>query len=128
MFALLPERINLMIAKPNLDTYYLARGWETGVLTVSQIWDGGVLWRGEYAHCGAITDLAWSPDGQWLASGGLDGMVRVWQAESGYLLQAFPHGDAVQRLRWSARGTLASSSGATIHLWSLALSQPALAA
>lgn len=109
-----------MIIRPNFLTYQLARGGETGTLSVSRIQDGVVLWRGEQAHCGLITDLAWSYDGQMLASSGQDGIVRVWQANNGNLLSAFSHGEQVRRLRWSSQGMLASVSGASIHLWSLA--------
>lgn len=109
-----------MIVRPNFLTYQLARGGDTGTLAVSRIQDGVVLWRGEQAHHGPITNLAWSYDGQMLASGGQDGIVRVWQAKTGDLLYSFSHGEQVQRLRWSSQGMLASASGATIHLWSLA--------
>ncbi len=107
---------------PNFLTHYLARGEETGTLSVSRLPDGVVLWRGEHAHQGAITELAWSADGQLLASGGQDGMVRVWQAGTGALLHTFLHGEAVRRLRWSPQGMLASASENTIHLWPLVAS------
>lgn len=109
-----------MIVRPHLWTHALARGGETGTLTVSRIRDGVVLWQRTQAHRDAITHLAWSPDGQMLASGGQDGMVRVWQAKTGKLLRAFPHGEPVWRLQWSPQGTLASTSRNAIHLWSLA--------
>jgi hypothetical protein len=34
-------------------------------------------------HEGGATALAWSPDGRWLASGGADGRIRLWNAETG---------------------------------------------
>jgi WD40 repeat protein len=34
-------------------------------------------------HTGAVTSVAWSPDGQQLASGSYDKSIRVWDAESG---------------------------------------------
>ena len=33
-----------------------------------------------YDHTAWVRDVAWSPDGQFLASGSHDGTVRVWQA------------------------------------------------
>lgn len=32
-----------------------------------------------YGHRDSVTSLAWSPDGEWLVSGGLDGAVRLWE-------------------------------------------------
>lgn len=113
-----------MIARPTLR--YLARGDRTGTLSVSQIEDGLPLWRDEHAHRGAITHLAWSPDGLFLASGGQDGAVHIWQSTSGALLHSFVHGQAVQRLRWSAdNARIASVSAEHVRLWSL---QPVMAA
>lgn len=113
-----------MIVRPNFLAYYLARGRETGSLSVSCILDGVTLWRKEHAHSGAITELTWSCDGQLLASGSQDGMVCVWTAETGNLLSAFSHGEWVQRLRWSPQGVLASTSDTIIHIWTLAATTP----
>ncbi|HEU5380305.1 MAG TPA: hypothetical protein VFV38_33185 [Ktedonobacteraceae bacterium] len=109
-----------MMVRPNLLMYCLARGHENGTLSVSRILDGVILWNGEHAHQGVITALAWSPDGQMLASGGQDGMVRVWRADTGALLFTFQHDEPVQRLRWSPHGVLASTSSTSIRLWPLA--------
>lgn len=32
-------------------------------------------------HTGQITDLAWSPNGAYLASSGTDGKVHIWQTK-----------------------------------------------
>lgn len=109
-----------MILCPNFLSHCLARGEETGALSVSRLLDGVVLWSGEHAHRGAITELAWSADCQLLASGDQNGTVHVWQASTGALLHTLLHGEAVRRLRWSPQGMLASASERTIHLWPLA--------
>ena len=44
------------------------------------------------AHDGAITDVAMSPDGSMLASGGDDGWLKVWDPSSGRLVARF-HGE-----------------------------------
>ncbi len=105
-----------MIIRPKFSC--LARGGEAGTLSVSRIVDGALLWSGEHAHQGPISALAWSPNGQLLASAGQDGLVRVWDATTGDLLHSFAHGEAVQWLRWSSHGTLASA-GTMIRLWPL---------
>jgi WD40 repeat protein len=40
--------------------------------------DRGLLWEGE--HAGGVKSVAFSPDGQLLASGGGDG-VQIWKPE-----------------------------------------------
>ena len=104
------------IARPNLVAYFLARGGVTGTLAVSRIFHGQVLWEAQ-AHQGAITALAWSADGELLASAGQDGMIHIWHAETGELLSSFEQGQQVDRLAWSSNGTLASSSGTLVQLW-----------
>ena len=109
-----------MIARPNFRPFYLARGDEAGTLSVSQIEQNRPLWCGEHAHQGAITQLAWSPDGQYLASGGNDGRVHIWWSATGELLSTFRHGQPVERLRWSEDSArIAALSGASVHLWPL---------
>lgn len=38
-------------------------------------------------HSAAVTALAVSPDGQWLASGAKDNLVKIWEAKSGLLIR-----------------------------------------
>lgn len=108
------------IALPNLVAYYLARGSKTGMLCISRIFQGQIVWQTN-AHQGEITSLAWSHDGELLASSGADGMIRIWRAATGDLLCSFVHQEEVERLQWSANGTLAASSGGVIHLFPIAL-------
>src|SRR6185436_1194330 len=69
--------------------------------------------------------LAFSPDGRWVASGGKDCAVKVWDAQTGKLLQTFKsHIDQITRLvfvqspegLWLASG----SRDSTVKLWDLA--------
>jgi len=69
--------------------------------------------------------LAFSPDGRWVASGGKDCAVKVWDAQTGKLVQTFKsHIDQVTRLIFFQRPEglwLASGSrDSTVKLWSLA--------
>jgi WD40 repeat protein len=70
--------------------------------------------------------LAISPDGKWLATGGRDGVVRVWDAASDQLVRTFvqsPAGSTVDLLQFSPNGQmLAAAAGdrKKINVWQVA--------
>jgi WD40 repeat protein len=103
------------IALPNLVAYSLARSSQGGLLSVSRIFQTQILWQ-VLAHQGKeITSLAWSHDGELLASSGEDSMIRIWQGATGQCLSTIAKA-SVDRLQWSSSGTLAASCGGVIHL------------
>ena len=53
---------------------------------------------------GLISAVAWSPDGQLLASAGEEGLVLVWRAADGDLLRRFERTGPVMALCWSPDG------------------------
>jgi WD40 repeat protein len=70
-----------------------------------------------------IVALAFSPDGETLASGSLNGTVRLWDWRTGDLLQTLPgHTDATAALAFTPDGqTLASGSlDGTVRFWNIA--------
>jgi WD40 repeat protein/serine/threonine protein kinase len=74
-------------------------------------------------HKGAALDVAFGPDGSWLASAGADGTVRRWAAADGRPLHApHAHPGGVSRVVVSPDGKhLASASrDGTIHYWDAA--------
>jgi WD40 repeat protein len=63
--------------------YTTAVNYPTSAATV-RIWDvtTGKLERSGTGHTGAITSLAWSRDGKWIASSSFDKTVRIWDAKT----------------------------------------------
>jgi WD40 repeat protein len=49
-------------------------------------------------HVGTILSLKRSPDGRWLASGGNDGAIRIWELQSGELVQTLRRDRPYERL------------------------------
>jgi WD40 repeat protein len=64
-------------------------------------------------HRGGLLALAWSADGAWLACGGADGVVEVWNASSGQRLLALPaHRTAARCLAFAPDGRTLATGGA----------------
>jgi len=84
-------------------------------------------------HQQSAMTLAWHPKRQELASGGQDGVVRIWNADTGEERAVFPvgaNGSWVEHLAWSPDGQfLAASAGKMLRIWSIdPASTPQLAA
>lgn len=72
---------------------------------------------------GSVWACAWSPDGQSLLSGSLDGSFRLWDAASGQCLQTLTgHSGRVRACVWSRDGVtlLSASDDRTLRLWDAA--------
>ncbi|QPC81352.1 PD40 domain-containing protein [Phototrophicus methaneseepsis] len=73
--------------------------------------DTGTIAQQESGHDKAILSLAWHPDGVRLASGGLDGMVRVWDTSTNTLITSFDYGPYVLAVAWSPDGNTLAYGG-----------------
>ncbi|KAK7343791.1 hypothetical protein VNO77_12826 [Canavalia gladiata] len=90
--------------------------------------DRGFLWnigQGDWAfelqgHKESVTSLAFSHDGQHLASGSLDGIIKVWDVSGNLEARRLEGpGEGIEWLRWHPRGPilLAGSEDFMVWMW-----------
>ncbi|MBD2137363.1 hypothetical protein H6F32_07130 [Anabaena sp. FACHB-1237] len=73
-------------------------------------------------HSGSVRSVAYSPDGQTVASGSVDSTIKLWNVNTGNLLQTLTgHSNSVRSVAYSPDGqTVASGSDdKTIKLWNV---------
>jgi hypothetical protein len=74
-------------------------------------------------HADLIYDVAFSPDGKLLATGGYDRLIKLWDAASGAEMRVLKdHSDAIYALAFSPDGRLLASAAAdrAVKLWDVA--------
>jgi len=71
------------------------------------------------AHTGGLRALVFSPCGFFLATGGVDGAVILWDTQTGEAEQRMPGASTVQALSFSVEGGLLASGSrdGSIHVW-----------
>jgi WD40 repeat protein/GTPase SAR1 family protein len=78
-------------------------------------------------HTDWIGRIAWSPDGQFLATASADGTVRIWDAGTGETARTLEgHAGVAVTVLWSPDGRLLASGGegSTITVWDAGTGQP----
>ncbi|MEV7738866.1 NB-ARC domain-containing protein [Streptomyces sp. NPDC088921] len=77
-------------------------------------------------HTGLVSAVAISPDGTWLATGGDDRTVRIWDAATGQITATLTgHGSGVNAVAISPDGTWLATGGddRTVRIWDAATVQ-----
>ncbi|MBA0800888.1 hypothetical protein Gohar_011300, partial [Gossypium harknessii] len=79
--------------------------------------DGQLLASG--GHTDSVSSLAFSHDGQLLASGGFDGLVKVWDTSGNLKSTLEGPGGGIEWIRWHPKGhlILAGSEDCTVWMW-----------
>ena len=92
-----------------------------GQITIADFQNGNLNHqRTIEGHSDAIYGVAWSPDGQWLATSGYDKSVRLWSVATGELVRTFSgHNGAVYDVDFDPSGQVIATASAdeTIKLW-----------
>ncbi|KAK2460342.1 hypothetical protein APHAL10511_007731 [Amanita phalloides] len=103
-----------------------ATGGEDDVGYIWDITDGEIIEK-LTGHTDSVTSVAWSADGEMIATGGMDGKVRLWRrvGKENHRIWEFltelQGPDEVMFLRWHPKGPvlLAGSNDSTLWLWQL---------
>lgn len=70
-------------------------------------------------HNHQVITVAYAPDGNTLATGSVDGTVRIWDCRSGECIFTFNHNGCVNSVAWSPDGNhiLTGSNDNKAHIW-----------
>jgi WD40 repeat protein len=88
-----------------------------------EVWDLATGERkGEYdGHAGLVRSLAFRPDGKWLASGGDDQCVILWNIERDKPMRRIEGlGDDVRAVVFSPDNKRLAAAGAYVQTWAIA--------
>lgn len=99
------------------DGSLLAVATASGSVDILHAADGEVV-RRQAAHAGGARTVAWSPDGQLLASGGHDERVRIHHVDGDLLANVAAGPGWVTEVSWSSDGrVLAVAAGRRVSFW-----------
>jgi WD40 repeat protein len=71
-------------------------------------------------HSDVVRNLAWSPDGRWLATASRDGTARVWNCDTGACATVLEgHSGMVEMVAWSPDSTRVATASRdhTVRIW-----------
>ncbi|MBK8136036.1 MAG: hypothetical protein IPK52_09365 [Chloroflexi bacterium] len=90
---------------------FVAFGDFSGSVIVWDLDEAGATYHFE-EHSDQVNDMAYSPDGTRLASASEDGTVKVWNAQTGALIETLTYPGPVYALDWSPDGSQIAYGGA----------------
>ncbi|KIJ27479.1 hypothetical protein M422DRAFT_271331 [Sphaerobolus stellatus SS14] len=115
------EGVLCVALSPDADAPRVAAGWGDSKLQKLQVWDAkdGRLLLDLPGHSGYVTCVAYSPHGENIISGSLDGTVRIWEANNGRLTHCLDHGSGVNAIAMSHDGEKIASGAfnGTLKIW-----------
>ena len=118
------ERGNLISASVALNTMaFPLRNWEHRYLTRRA---QGTPFQLE-GHAGQYRNVAFSPDGQWIAAGGQDRIVHLWDANTGrHVKQLLGHPTTIGGVAFSPDGQRLATLGmeGSLILWDMQTTEP----
>ena len=97
----------------------IAHGQELSIHWTS---NGSQIWN-VHNHSGVVTGLDWSPDGQWIVTGGDDNFWRGYNASNGSMVAEIYEGSDVNGVAFNRAGThfvLATDSGTSTTIYATA--------
>ena len=101
----------------------LRQGWLRNTQLAGAQMAGVIFGEKPYMNAGSgVFSITYSPDGRTLASGSMDGKVRIWDTESGkYLATLQGHTHEVQSVVYSPDGKTLASGGndGTVRIWDI---------
>jgi glucose repression regulatory protein TUP1 len=103
---------------------------ETGTCVYTLVIDDVTIAENGPVDAG-VTSVVLSPDGKFLAAGSLDTVVRIWDAQTGQLLDKLKgHKDSVYSVAFSPDGKflVSGSLDKTLKMWDMATLKAVLAA
>jgi WD40 repeat protein len=98
----------------------------SGQITIWNVSDGSLVQTLHQPHSDAVYGLAFSPDGEYLASAAADRTAKVFRVADGELVRTFEgHTDHVTGISWRANGKQLATSSADhkIKVWNFELGE-----
>ncbi len=91
-----------------------------GQLRCYNLRKGTLTWQNSDKNCGVITDITCSPKSDMVATGSSDGIIRLWNVDTGQLIRCFKrYSDIIVKVRWSPIDDclVSTSEDKVIRIW-----------